>query len=146
MAPPAIRLRSLSLVIDESLSADEAGESLTPTLPPVDAAAAGNHNGFDTYRGTELMMISHISDVELRTRLDQVLEDIRNGEGSYLVTRGGIPAAAVINAELFAKLCRLMERFDTARSHLRDDFASTSEEVGMAEIDAAVEALRKARG
>ncbi|TWG86716.1 hypothetical protein L602_000200001170 [Cupriavidus gilardii J11] len=48
--------------------------------------------------------------------------------------------------EAARRIGRIVERFDTARRRLTEGYANVPEETGMAEIDAAVEELRRARG
>jgi hypothetical protein len=53
--------------------------------------------------------------------------------------------AALVDAELFARIRRMRERFDALCTRIAESYAEVPLEEGLAEIDAAVAAERKPR-
>ena len=62
---------------------------------------------------------------------------------SIVINKDGKPVAALVDAELFARIRRMGDRFDELSKRIAEDWADVPEEVGMAEIDAAVAAERR---
>lgn len=91
-------------------------------------------------------MTSQISDIELRRSLDEVLDAVQRRGSRFVISRDGGPVAALIDVKLLSPLGRILQRFDTVRSRLAAGYADVPEETGMAEINAAVEELRRLHG
>jgi len=65
--------------------------------------------------------------------------------GQAAASRSGKPVAALVDAELFARIQRMRERFDALSARLAHAYADVPAEEGLAEIDAMVAAERKRR-
>lgn len=60
-----------------------------------------------------------------------------------LIHRDGKPVAALVDAELFARIRRMRERFDALSGKVAESFADLPPARGLAEIDEAVSKERK---
>jgi hypothetical protein len=57
---------------------------------------------------------------------------------SIVISKGGKPLAALVDAGLFARIRRVRERFDALSGRVAEAYADVSVDEGLAEIDAAV--------
>ena len=87
-------------------------------------------------------MINEVSAVTFRQNLGEMLNQVQYRRDSIVINKDGKPVAALVDAELFARIRRMRSRFDELSSRLAEDYASVPEAEGMAEIDAAVAAVR----
>jgi hypothetical protein len=60
-----------------------------------------------------------------------------------LISKDGKPVAALVDAELFARIRRMRDRFDALSSRVAEAYADVPTGEGMAEIDAAVARERR---
>ncbi|MDO5288131.1 MAG: type II toxin-antitoxin system Phd/YefM family antitoxin [Pseudomonadota bacterium] len=90
-------------------------------------------------------MITETNAVAFRQNLGDMLNQVQYRNDSILIHKDGKPVAALVDAELFARIRRMQERFDALSRRLADAYASVPEADGLAEIDAAVAAARQAR-
>jgi len=92
-------------------------------------------------------MITEVSAVEFRQNLGEMLNQVQRRSDGIVISRDGKPVAALVDAELFARIRRMRERFDalTARVADAESYAEVPADVGLAEIDAAVAAERGKR-
>jgi prevent-host-death family protein len=90
-------------------------------------------------------MITEISAVNFRQSLGEMINQVQYRNDSIVINKDGKPVAALIDADLFARIRRMQERFDALSRRISDGYAGVSEEDGMAEIEDAVAAERKAR-
>jgi len=88
-------------------------------------------------------MISEVSAVTFRQNLGEMLNQVQYRNDSIVINKDGKPVAALVDAQLFARIRRLRARFDALSSQLRDDYADVPMDEGLAEIDAAVALARK---
>jgi prevent-host-death family protein len=88
-------------------------------------------------------MISEVSAVKLRQNLGEMLNQVQYRNDSIVISKDGKPVAALVDAELFARIRRMRERFDALSSKVAEDFADVPADEGMAEIDAAVARVRR---
>ena len=79
-------------------------------------------------------MITEISAVTFRQNLGEMLNQVQYRND-----------AALVDAELFARIRRMRERFDALGARIGQAYADVPTEEGMAEIDAAVAAERQRR-
>lgn len=89
-------------------------------------------------------MITEVSAVNFRQNLGEMLNQVQYRNDSILINKDGKPVAALVDAELFARIRRMQERFDVLSRNISDAYAQVPMEEGMAEINAAVAAERKA--
>lgn len=91
------------------------------------------------------MMITEVSAVNFRQNLGEMLNQVQYRNDSILINKDGKPVAALVDAELFARIRRMRERFDALSERIAEAYAAVPADEGMAEIDAAVAAERKQR-
>jgi prevent-host-death family protein len=87
-------------------------------------------------------MFTEVSDIDLSRNLTKLLNQVETSSTSVLIRKDGKPVAALVDAELFARINRVRDRFDGLRSRIAEDYAQTPIEMGLAEIDAVVAAQR----
>ncbi|HVZ82234.1 MAG TPA: type II toxin-antitoxin system prevent-host-death family antitoxin [Terracidiphilus sp.] len=88
-------------------------------------------------------MITEVNAVNFRQNLGEMLSQVQYRNDSIVISKDGKPVAALVDAELFARIRRMRERFDALSSRIAEAYAETPAEKGMAEIDRAVARLRK---
>jgi prevent-host-death family protein len=89
-------------------------------------------------------MITQTSAVSFRQNLGEMLNQVQYRRDSVLINKDGKPVAALIDARLFERIRRMQGRFDTLCQRIEEGFSSVPEAEGMAEIDAALAAERRA--
>lgn len=90
-------------------------------------------------------MITEVNAVTFRQNLGDMLAQVQYRNDSIVINKDGKPVAALVDAELFARIRRMRERFDTLSGRIAESYASVPAEEGLAEIDAAVAVLRRGR-
>ena len=88
-------------------------------------------------------MISEVSAVNFRQNLGEMLNQVQYRNDSIVINKDGKPVAALVDAELFARIRRMRERFDALSGKVAEDWAGMPADEGMAEIDAAVARERR---
>ena len=88
-------------------------------------------------------MISEVNAVAFRHNLGEMLSQVQYRNDSIVISKDGKPVAALVDAELFARIRRMRERFDELSGKLAEDWADVPADEGMAEIDAAVARERR---
>jgi prevent-host-death family protein len=87
-------------------------------------------------------MIAEISAVNFRQNLGEMLNQVQYRNDSIVINKDGKPVAALVDADLFARIRRMRERFDALSERIAQAYADVPIDEGMAEIDAAVAAER----
>jgi prevent-host-death family protein len=90
-------------------------------------------------------MITEVNAVNFRQNLGEMLNQVQYRNDSIVINKDGKPVAALVDAELFARIRRMRDRFDALSGRVAEAYAEVPVEEGMAEIDAAVAAERKQR-
>lgn len=90
-------------------------------------------------------MITEVSAVNFRQNLGEMINQVQYRNDSIVINKDGKPVAALVDADLFARIRRMQERFDALSRRISDSYAGVLEEEGIAEIEAAVAAERKTR-
>lgn len=90
-------------------------------------------------------MITEVTAVNFRQNLGEMLNQVQYRNDSIVINKDGKPVAALVDAELFARIRRMQERFDVLSRRISETYAGVPVEDGMAEIEAAVAAGRNAR-
>lgn len=90
-------------------------------------------------------MITEVNAVSFRQNLGEMLNQVQYRNDSIVINKDGKPVAALVDAELFARIRRMRERFDALSDRITEAYAEVPVEEGLAEIDAAVVAERKQR-
>jgi len=88
-------------------------------------------------------VVTEVSAVNFRQNLGEMLNRVQYRNDTVVISKDGKPVAALVDAELFARIRRMRERFDELSAKIAEDWADVPEEVGMAEIDAAVASERR---
>ncbi|MEJ5208905.1 MAG: type II toxin-antitoxin system Phd/YefM family antitoxin [Lysobacteraceae bacterium] len=90
-------------------------------------------------------MITEISAVNFRQNLGEMLNQVQYRNDSIVINKDGKPVAALVDAELFARIRRMRERFDALAGRVAQAYTQVPVEDGLAEIEAAVAAERRRR-
>jgi prevent-host-death family protein len=88
-------------------------------------------------------MITETSAVAFRQNLGDMLNQVHYRRDSIVIHKDGKAVAALVDAALFERMRRMQARFDALSQRLAQGFASTPEDSGLAQIDAAVATQRK---
>ena len=83
-------------------------------------------------------MISEVSAVKFRQNLGEMLNQVQYRNDSIVINKDGKPVAALVDAELFARIRKMRDRFDALSSKIAEDWKDVPADEGIAEIDAAV--------
>ena len=86
----------------------------------------------------EYLMVKEVNAVHFRQNLGEMLGQVQYRNDSIVIHKDGKPVAALVAANLFARIRRMRELFAALSSRVAEDFANTPSELGLAEIDAAV--------
>ena len=90
-------------------------------------------------------MITEISAVNFRQNLGEMLNQVQYRNDRIVINKDGKPVAALVDAELFARIRRMRERFDALAGRVAQAYTQVPVEDGLAEIEAAVAAERRRR-
>jgi prevent-host-death family protein len=88
-------------------------------------------------------MITEVSAVNFRQNLGEMLSQVQYRNDSIVINKDGKPVAALVDAELFARIRRMRDRFDALSERMAQAYAGVPFDEGLAEIDAAVAVGRK---
>jgi len=88
-------------------------------------------------------MVKEVSAIKFRQNLGEMLSDVSYRNDSIIINKDGKPVAALIDAELFARIRRMRDRFDELTARMAKAYASVPESEGMAEIDAIIARERR---
>jgi prevent-host-death family protein len=83
-------------------------------------------------------MVTEVNAVNFRQNLGEMLNQVQYRNDSIVINKDGKPVAALVDAELFARIRRMRDRFDTLSSRIVESYAEVPVEEGLAEIDALV--------
>lgn len=103
------------------------------------------HNDHINQYGLRFVMITEVNAVNFRQNLGEMLNQVQYRNDSIVINKDGKPVAALVDAELFARIRRMRDRFDALSGRIAEAYAEVPVEEGLAEIDAAVAAERKQR-
>ncbi|MBN2690890.1 MAG: type II toxin-antitoxin system Phd/YefM family antitoxin [Burkholderiaceae bacterium] len=87
-------------------------------------------------------MITETSAVHFRQNLGEMLNQVQYRNDSIVINKDGKPVAALVDAELFARIRRMRERFEALSDRIALSYEEVPCDLGLAEIDAAVGASR----
>lgn len=88
-------------------------------------------------------MISEVSAVNFRQNLGEMLNQVQYRNDTIVINKDGKPVAALVDAELFARIRRMRDRFDALSGRIAEAYANVPADEGMAEIDAAAARVRR---
>ena len=90
-------------------------------------------------------MVNEVSAVNFRQNLGEMLNQVQYRRDSIVINKDGKPVAALVDADLFARIRRMRARFDELSDRIAEAYANVPEKEGLAEIDAAVTKERRRR-
>jgi len=90
-------------------------------------------------------MITEVNAVKFRQNLGEMLNQVQYRNDSIVISKDGKPVAALVDADLFARIRRMKDRFDALSARIADAYVGVPIEEGMAEIEAETAAERKRR-
>ncbi len=90
-------------------------------------------------------MITEVTAVNFRQNLGEMINQVQYRSDSIVINKDGKPVAVLVDAELFARIRRMRERFDALSRRITEAYTDVPVEQGMAEIDAAVARERRSR-
>lgn len=90
-------------------------------------------------------MITEINAVTFRRNLGEMLNQVQYRNDSIVINKDGKPVAALVDAELFARIRRMRDRFDALSDRIAAAYGDTPEAEGLAEIDRVVADVRADR-
>jgi prevent-host-death family protein len=88
-------------------------------------------------------MITEVNAVNFRQNLGEMLNQVQYRNDSIVINKDGKPVAALVDAELFARIRRMRDRFDALSSRIAESYAGVPVEEGLAEIDSIVSRERE---
>jgi prevent-host-death family protein len=91
----------------------------------------------------EVAMVTEVSAVNFRQNLGEMLNQVQYRNDSIVVQKDGKPVAALVDAQLFARIRAMRDRFDQLGNRIAAAYANVAVDQGMAEIDAAVAKERR---
>jgi prevent-host-death family protein len=83
-------------------------------------------------------MVKEVNAVNFRQNLGEMLNQVQYRNDSIVINKDGKPVAALVDAELFARIRRMRDRFDALSNRIAEAYAVVPVEEGLAEIDSAV--------
>ena len=83
-------------------------------------------------------MVTEVNAVNFRQNLGEMLNQVQYWKASIVVNKDGKPVAALVGADLFARIRTMRDRFDQLSSRVAEAYVDVPADMGMAEIDAAV--------
>jgi len=87
-------------------------------------------------------MINEVNSVTFRQNLGKMLNQVQYRHDSILIKKDGKPVAALVDAQLFDRICRFKNRFDTLSQQIADAYATVPQDEGLNEIDVIVSDTR----
>lgn len=83
-------------------------------------------------------MITETSAAKFRQNLGEILDQVQYRHDSVVINKDGKFVAALVDARLFERICRMQSRFDALCQRIEAGFGEVPEAKGLAEIDAAL--------
>jgi prevent-host-death family protein len=83
-------------------------------------------------------MITEVSVADFRQNSLEFLSQVESCNDAIVVSRDGKPVAALVDAELFARIRRMSDRFDDLSARIANAYADVPIEQGLAEMDSLV--------
>jgi prevent-host-death family protein len=85
-----------------------------------------------------ISVVREVNAVTFRQSLGEMLNQVQYRNDSIVINKDGKPVAALVDAEMFARIRRMRNRFDELSNRIAEAYAEVPALEGMAEIDAAV--------
>jgi prevent-host-death family protein len=88
-------------------------------------------------------MVTEVNAVTFRQNLGEMLSQVQYRNDTIVVSKDGKPVAALVGADLFARIRAMRDRFDELSSRIAGAYSAIPPDQGLAEIDGAVARVRK---
>ena len=88
-------------------------------------------------------MVTEVSAVNFRQNLGEMLNQVQYRNDSIVVHKDGKPVAALVGADLFARIRAMRDRFDQLSNQVAEAYKDVPVDQGIAEIDAAIAQERR---
>jgi prevent-host-death family protein len=88
-------------------------------------------------------MVTEVSAVNFRQNLGEMLNQVQYRKASIVVHKDGKPVAALVGADLFARIRTMRDRFDQLSNRVAEAYKDVPVDQGIAEIDAAIAQERR---
>lgn len=88
-------------------------------------------------------MVKEVSAVNFRQNLGEMLNQVQYRNESIVINKDGKPVAALVDAELFARIRRMRDRFDALSNRIAKVYGEVPLEDGLTEIDNLVAKIRE---
>lgn len=89
-------------------------------------------------------MVKEVNAVNFRQNLGEMLNQVQYRNDSIVISKDGKAVAALVDADLFARIRSMRERFDALSRRIASAYARVPLDEGTAEIAAVIAAQRKA--
>ena len=83
-------------------------------------------------------MVIEVNAVSFRQNLGEMLNQVQYRNDAIVINKDGKPVAALVDAELFARIRRMRDRFDDLSNRIAGAYAQLPVEDGLAEIDTVI--------
>jgi prevent-host-death family protein len=83
-------------------------------------------------------MITEVNAVNFRQNLGEMLNQVQYRNDSIVIHKDGKPVAVLVDAELFARIRRMRDRFDALSNRIAETYAEVPVDQGLAEIESLV--------
>jgi len=83
-------------------------------------------------------MVNEVTAVNFRQNLGEMLNRVEYRRDSIVISKDGKPVAALVDADLFARIRRMRARFDELTARIAEAYAEVPEEQGLREIETAI--------
>ena len=105
----------------------------------IDKIGSHDHNGHSDHNAQlGVYVIKEVSAVNFRQNLGEMLNQVQYRNESIVIKKDGKPVAALVDAELFARIRRMRDRFDALSNRIAEAYGELPVEEGLAEIDTLV--------
>lgn len=88
-------------------------------------------------------MVTEVSAVNFRQNLGEMINQVQYRNDAVVVNKDGKPVAALVDANLFARIRAMRDRFDQLSNRIAEAYADVPADKGMAEIAAAIKKERR---
>jgi prevent-host-death family protein len=83
-------------------------------------------------------LVIEVNAVSFRQNLGEMLNQVQYRNDAIVINKDGKPVAALVDAELFARIRRMRDRFDDLSNRIAGAYAQLPVEDGLAEIDTVI--------
>jgi prevent-host-death family protein len=88
-------------------------------------------------------MIREATAMKVRQNLGELLNEVQYRKARIVITKAGKPVAAIVDIDLFERIRRLDDEFETMTREMVEALSGVEPEEGMALVDEAVAEARR---